>query len=182
MKDTLRFNVCKDLSLLEGEDASEQCSSGTWAYPSKVNIKQGDSDRVIAVIPMAQEPELQAEYTELSSPRGIKMTLHGPSYPSSTILEPIPQTFVLNLLCNTETSDPEFKSYDGFQAVVEWSAPSGCNFRSEDPSEGDGDKPENETEAVGRGWDGFSFCFSLCLGVISPLARTTTTRHTGRPV
>ena len=43
-----------------------QCGSGTWACLSKTNIKQGESDRVIAVIPIAQEPELQAEYTKLS--------------------------------------------------------------------------------------------------------------------
>jgi hypothetical protein len=87
------------------------------------------------------------------------MTLHGPSYPSSTTLEPIPQTFVLSLLCNPETSGPEFKSYDGSQAVVEWSAPSGCYFGSEDPPEGDGNKPEGETEAVGSGMGWFFFLF-----------------------
>ena len=88
------------------------------------------------------------------------MTLHGPSYPSSTTLEPTPQTFVLNLFCNTETSDPVFKSYDGAQAVVEWSAPAGCSFRSEAPAEGGDDKPEKETEAVGSGIGWF---FLLCV-------------------
>lgn len=150
MTDTLRFNVCKELSLLEGVDAGEQCSSGTWACLSKINTKQGESDRVVAVIPMAQESELRAEYTALSSPRGVKMTLHGPPYPSSITLEPTPQTFVLNLLCNPEASDPEFKSYDGAQAIVEWSAPSGCNL-GEAPAEGGDDKPEREVEAVGSG-------------------------------
>jgi autophagy-related protein 27 len=43
-----------------------QCGSGTWACLSKTNIKQGESDRVVAVIPIAQEPELRAEYTRLS--------------------------------------------------------------------------------------------------------------------
>ena len=43
-----------------------QCDSGTWACLSKTNIKQGESDRVIAVIPIAHEPELRAEYTRLS--------------------------------------------------------------------------------------------------------------------
>ncbi|KAH9176497.1 autophagy-related protein 27, partial [Lactarius sanguifluus] len=151
MTDTLRFNVCKELSLLEGVDAGEQCSSGTWACLSKVNIKKGESDRLVAVIPMAQESELRAEYAALSSPRGVKMTLHGPPYPSSITLEPTSQTFVLNLLCNTEASDPEFKSYDGAQAIVEWSVPSGCGFRSEAPAEGGDDKPEREVEAVGSG-------------------------------
>jgi hypothetical protein len=43
-----------------------QCGSGTWACLSKTNIKQGELDRVIAVIPIAQESELRAEYTKLS--------------------------------------------------------------------------------------------------------------------
>jgi hypothetical protein len=43
-----------------------QCSSGTWACLSKTNVKQGESDRVIAVIHIAQDPELRAEYTRLS--------------------------------------------------------------------------------------------------------------------
>ncbi|KAH9012532.1 hypothetical protein EDB85DRAFT_1848838, partial [Lactarius pseudohatsudake] len=135
------------------------CSSGTWACLSKVNIKQGESDRVVAVIPMAQESELRAEYAALSSLRGIKMTLHGPPYPSSITLEPTPQTFVLNLLCNTEASDPEFESYDGVQTIVEWSAPSGYNFR-EAPAEGGDDKSEREVEAVGSGI-GWFFLFLI---------------------
>ncbi|KAH9994009.1 autophagy-related protein 27 [Russula vinacea] len=138
MTDTLRFNVCKELSPLEGVGSGDQCSSGTWACLSKTNIKQGESDRVIAVIPIAQEPELQAEYTQLSSPRGVKITLHGPSYPSATTSEPTPQVFVLNLLCETEETEPQFQSYDGARAVVEWSAPSGKS-------------PEKEAEAVGSG-------------------------------
>jgi len=43
-----------------------QCGSGTRACLSKTNIKQGESDRVIAVIPIAQEPELRTEYNKLS--------------------------------------------------------------------------------------------------------------------
>ncbi|KAH9176535.1 hypothetical protein EDB89DRAFT_73832 [Lactarius sanguifluus] len=62
--------------------------------------------------------------------------------------------YALNLLCNTEASNPEFKSYDGAQAIVEWSAPSGCSFRSVAPAEGGDDKPERGVEAVGSaiGW------------------------------
>ncbi|KAI9458550.1 type II membrane protein [Russula earlei] len=146
MTDTLRFNVCNALSLLEDVSSDDQCPNGTWACLSTTNIKQGVSDRVVAVIPIAHEPELQAEYTMLSSPRGVKITLHGLSYPSPTTSEPTPQAFVLNLLCATEQSQPQFSSYDGTQATVEWSAPSGCNFRS--PTEGDSETPK---EAVGSG-------------------------------
>jgi autophagy-related protein 27 len=90
------------------------------------------------------------------------MTLHGPPYPSSTTLEPAPQEFVLNLLCATEVSEPEFKSYDGNRVVVEWSAPPGCSFRSEVPAE-EGDKtPEREVEAVGSGIGWFFLLFVFC--------------------
>jgi autophagy-related protein 27 len=90
------------------------------------------------------------------------MTLHGPAYPSSTTLEPTPQEFVLDLLCATEEGQPEFKSYDGARALVEWSAPAGCYFRSEPPSGGDGKTPDKEAEAVGSGigWFFLLFVFS----------------------
>jgi len=164
MTDTLRFNICKELSLLEGVGSGDQCGSGTWACLSKTNIKQGESDRVIAVIPIAQEPDLRAEYTRLSSPRGVKMTLHGPAYPSSTTLEPTPQELVLDLLCATEEGQPEFKSYDGALALVEWSAPAGCNFRSEQPSGGDGKTPDKEAEAVGSGVGWFFLLLFIAFG------------------
>jgi len=86
------------------------------------------------------------------------MTLHGPTYPSSTTLEPTPQEFVLSLLCATEEAQPEFKSYDGARALVEWAAPAGCNFRS-DPSGGDGKTPDKEAEAVGSGVGWFFLLF-----------------------
>jgi hypothetical protein len=91
------------------------------------------------------------------------MMLHGPSYPSSTTLEPTPQAFVLNLLCATEASEPEFKSYDGAQAVVEWSAPSGCGFRGDSPTDEDSKPPEKEVESVGSGigWFFLLFVFHL---------------------
>ncbi|KAI0266701.1 autophagy-related protein 27 [Gloeopeniophorella convolvens] len=151
MKDTLRFNVCKELTPIGDVDAVDQCSSGTWACLSKTNVKQGQTDRVVAVIPVAQESELRAEYTKLSSPRGVKMTFHGPSYPSPTTSEPTPQLFVLNLLCSTEASEPEFKSYDGAQATVEWSAPGGCYFVPDESAGDDETPPEKEVEAVGSG-------------------------------
>jgi hypothetical protein len=87
------------------------------------------------------------------------MTQHGPSYPSSTTLESTPQEFVLDLLCATEETEPQFKSYDGARAVVEWKAPSGCHFRSEAPGGGDSKTPEKEAEAVGSGIGWFFLLF-----------------------
>jgi hypothetical protein len=102
------------------------------------------------------------------------MLLHGPSYPSSTTLEPTPQSFVLNLLCETEESEPQFRSYDGAQAVVEWSAPAGCSFRSEAPNGGDNKTPEKEAETVGSGigWFFLLFVFSFVLKDDTLLTRT----------
>ena len=87
------------------------------------------------------------------------MTLHGPAYPSSTTLEPTPQEFVLDLLCATEESQPEFKSYDGTRALVEWSMPAGCNFRSDPSDGGDGKTPDKGAEAVGSGVGWFFLLF-----------------------
>lgn len=92
MTDTLRFNVCKELSLLEGVSPGDQvrirnipkfaftddllqCGSGTWACLSKTNIKQGESDRVVAVIPIAQEATLREEHSKLSCAFVVTMVL-----------------------------------------------------------------------------------------------------------
>jgi len=61
-------------------------------------------------------------------------------------------------LCATEESQPEFKSYDGARAVVEWSAPAGC---SEAPSGGDDKTPDKEVKAVGSGIGWFFLLFVL---------------------
>ena len=62
-------------------------------------------------------------------------------------------------MCETEETEPQFQSYDGARAVVEWSAPSGCNFRSDTPSGGDSKSPEKEAEAVGSGIGWFFLLF-----------------------
>jgi autophagy-related protein 27 len=87
------------------------------------------------------------------------MLLHGPPYPSSTTLEPTPQALVIILLCATEMSEPKFKSYDGTQAVVEWSTPSGCGFRAGAPTDEDSQPPEKEVESVGSGIGWFFLLF-----------------------
>ncbi|KAH9961290.1 autophagy-related protein 27 [Russula dissimulans] len=152
MTDTLLFNVCGEISSPGDVNPGDQCPSGTWACLTKTNIKHGESDRVVAVVPIAQEQELRAEYTRLTSPPGVKITLHGPSYPSSTTLEPTPQAFVLDLLCAGEQSEPQFKSYNGSQVIVEWHAPAGCGSRSGSPPEKDGKSPEKEAVGSGVGW------------------------------
>ena len=67
------------------------------------------------------------------------------------------QSLSLSILCDTAFSNPTLVSRDDSQASVQWHAPAGCSFSSEDPSKG-GDKDENdgnsapeETKSVGSG-------------------------------
>ncbi|KAI0063520.1 hypothetical protein BV25DRAFT_1883291 [Artomyces pyxidatus] len=161
--DAVRFNVCGELAPLDGVGAGDQCASGTRACLTKTNKKEGEADRVVAVVPVAQVSETPA-YAALSSPRrGLSITLHGASYPSSDAsADPIPQSFVLDLLCDTEVLDPIFKSYDGSQVHVEWSAPAGCEFKGDDEpkqdegsgggKEGGGETDDDESVGSGIGW------------------------------
>ncbi|KAA1473939.1 hypothetical protein DENSPDRAFT_803280 [Dentipellis sp. KUC8613] len=162
MQDTIRFNICGELNILDDVDERDQCPSGTRACLTKVNKKDSESDRVVAVVPLAQTSGLHEEHAILSSPRGLNIKIHGPPYPSSGSAEPIPQAFKLSLLCSTETSDPVFKSYEDGEAHVEWSTPAGCGFQGdEEPPKGDdktgggsgsGDEKEEESVGSGIGW------------------------------
>ena len=90
--------------------------------------------------------------------KGLSLIFKGPSYPSSTTLDLVPQTFNIRILCATDTSDPKFVSYDGKEAQVEWSSSAGCGFSApgdgsspEKPSDDEGKGGEPETEKVGSG-------------------------------
>lgn len=131
---------------------------------TKTNTK-GDSDRIIAVVPVAQTEDLKPQYSALScmlesitqarfnvhifpaAPKGLSITLHGSSYSSSST-ELIPQSFNISLLCATEASDPIFKSYEAGQVSVEWSVIAGCGFS------GDKEPPKHEDDNGGGGSEG----------------------------
>jgi len=160
MEDTVRFNLCGELNALDGVDEADQCPSGTTACLTKTNKKGSESDRVVAVIPVAQTSEPKPDYSILSSPKGLSMIMHGASYPSSSSADPIPQSFNLSLLCSTDMSDATLKSYDGSQVRVEWSAPAGCGFQGDEepPTNGGGDEggdrdgeKDDSQQSVGSG-------------------------------
>jgi autophagy-related protein 27 len=195
MTDTLRFNVCSELSLLEGVGSGDQVrirsilkapiqiicavwqrdvgvsqqdkhqtrrvgqSRCSYPYCAGARVTGGIHQAIMCVCRHHGFRGMLIDLPFAPAPRGVKMTLHGPAYPSSTTLEPTPQEFVVDLLCATEESQPEFKSYDGTRALVEWSAPAGCNFRS-DPSSGeDGKTPDKEAVGSGIGWFFLLFVF-----------------------
>ncbi|KDQ57471.1 hypothetical protein JAAARDRAFT_177653 [Jaapia argillacea MUCL 33604] len=153
--DKATFNLCDNLKIQDGVAAGDQCPDGTRACLTKTNTKGSNSDRVVAVIPLAQSAALKPEYSSLSSSKGISLVLHGSPYPIAA--EPIPQSFNLTLLCSQEASEPKFISYDGVQLKVEWSAPAGCSESQQPPKDdeskgpGDGGK-EEESVGSGIGW------------------------------
>ncbi|KAH7929905.1 hypothetical protein BV22DRAFT_1001917 [Leucogyrophana mollusca] len=161
MIDELRFDICAELSALDGVSEQDQCPSGTRGCLRKTNRKGDDSDRIVAVIPVAQSSSLNPAYSTLSSPKGLSITFHASSYPASA--NPTPQSLKVTLLCESAVSDPKFSSYENGQVAVEWSAPAACGSTSDekektpppkeddDKTGGGGDKAE-ERVGSGMGW------------------------------
>ena len=92
--------------------------------------------------------------TLLAAPsKGISLTLKGPSYPDPYTGETKPQSFNVRILCDTDTKDPTFTSYDGAAMWIEWHAKAGCPMGAgepaptPDPNDGDG----NSENSVGSG-------------------------------
>ena len=88
----------------------------------------------------------------------MQLTYAGASYPSIIGADPVTQHFNLELLCDTETSGVEFRSYDGQDLWVGWKAPAGCELGvppdedTKKPDEGGGDSSGGDKEeAVGSG-------------------------------
>lgn len=71
--------------------------------------------------------------------------MKGSSYPNSAKGEDAPQSFNLNVYCDTEQSEPSFKSYNGTDLWIEWQAPAGCAM-SDVPSD---DSPDSGSGSGG---------------------------------
>ncbi|KAI0355747.1 hypothetical protein OH77DRAFT_1436816 [Trametes cingulata] len=158
-KDEVTFNLCADLERKSDVPSEDQCPPGTRACLVRTNRKDGHSDRVFSVIPLANSSADAVTYSSLSSPKGLELTFAGPSYPSVVDAEPIPQFFHLKLLCSPgpEPSGLNFTSYDGKDLRLEWSAAAGCPFGGpkedeEKPGEGgDSGSGGDKEESVGSG-------------------------------
>jgi hypothetical protein len=109
-----------------------------------------ETDRIVAVIPIAQTSSFKPELAVLSSPKGLTVIMHGGEYPSPA--NPIKQSLHVTLLCAPgESGEPVLKGYEAGQVKVEWSAQGACGF--EDPEGGDGSDGggEKKEERVGSG-------------------------------
>jgi autophagy-related protein 27 len=173
MIDTLRFDLCADLKLLDGVKEGDQvrarrhlsqviyidlrnvqkCPTGTRACLTKTNRKQDETDRITVVIPIAQSA-LKPNVASLLSPKGLSIIMHGADYPSSS---PTPHFLNVTLLCSPDdTGDPSFTEYHKGQAKVEWRVPAAC--ASEGPSDDDrsggggGENKKEERVGSGMGW------------------------------
>ncbi|EPT04482.1 hypothetical protein FOMPIDRAFT_1021764 [Fomitopsis schrenkii] len=141
MVDKVKFNLCADLDREGSIDERDQCPLGTRACLTTVNQKDGESDRVVSVIPLSTS-ESVVEYSSLSSPRGIQLMFKGPTYPDSSD-DSEEQSFNLRLLCASQSSGLTFSDYDGGAVWAEWSAPEGCGSDAP-PSDSDEDKPNDD--------------------------------------
>ncbi|KAJ3979692.1 autophagy-related protein 27 [Lentinula detonsa] len=159
MVDSLTFNICDDLTV-QGEVAEiDRCPSETRACLTKINQKQDQEDRIVAVIPVAESNALNASFSKLSSPSGLSIVMHGQSYPAGSDNSK-DQSFKLNLICNKNADDPEFVSYDGSQVEVQWRNPAACgseagddNGNGDDSDSGNGsDSEDKESVGSGIGW------------------------------
>lgn len=147
--DELSFDLCDDLSKKDGVAEDDQCPPGTRACLTETNKKEGDGDRIVSVIPLAQSASA-VELKALTSPKGLSLTFEGSPYPAT---DPIPQSFNLTLLCATEISELKFLSYGAGQLRVEWSAPAGCDFKpSNDGKEDEKGDQEEKNVGSGVGW------------------------------
>ncbi|KIJ49493.1 hypothetical protein M422DRAFT_27858 [Sphaerobolus stellatus SS14] len=142
----LRFNVCQAVSKKEGVSDDDQCPSGTRACLTINNKKKGSDDRIVSVIPIAQDDALKPDIIPVSDPDGLSVTLHGSSYPDSSGK---PQSLNITLLCSrNEDMDPTFTKYDTVTGVlsIEWKNIAGCLNRSGDDKDGDKNKGGDEGE------------------------------------
>ncbi|KAI0705117.1 autophagy-related protein 27 [Cerioporus squamosus] len=158
IEDKVTFNLCEELKQKSDVPDDEQCPSGTRACLTRTSRKGDNDPQVISVILLANSSASAVTYKHLTSPKGIQLTYAGASYPSTIGADPTPQHFNLELLCDTETSEVEFNSYDGKDLWLSWKAPAGCELGvspdedTKKPDDSGGDGPGGDKEqAVGSG-------------------------------
>ncbi|KAI0028143.1 autophagy-related protein 27 [Vararia minispora EC-137] len=155
MTDIIDFFICGgELNQKDDVASGDQCPAGTTACLIKTNTKDSESSpqRIVAVIPVAQSSH-NPDYTTLESPKGIRITRSGAMYPASDGQQ---QSLVFDLLCepNNDAGQPEFMSYDGKSATIQWKHEAACPFKgSTPPPEGDEEKGGDSSSAGSSlGW------------------------------
>lgn len=160
MVDSIRFNLCADL---ESSDLPEQdqCPGGTRACLTKTNKREGEQDRIIAVIPLATTGTASPEYSALTGSDGFTVLLHGKAYPENGTN----QNFNITLVCSQEASDPTFVDYNNGLGSVKWSTPAACPKKKGDPPPTD--KPDETHEPSSPPGSGIGWFFLLLFLVLA---------------
>jgi len=158
MHDVLRFNICGDLKHQDDLKEPDQCGQGTRACFTTTNKKEGEQERIITVVPVAQSSSdytIQAFSTQSS--KGLTLTLSAGPYPN----DGPKQTLKIVMNCADETQEPKFTGYDGSQAAIEWNVVEACGSNADKPpNTGDDSTPPNdEPGGSSMGW----FFFILLL-------------------
>lgn len=148
MIDTVTFDLCADLHQKDGVSEADQCYSGTRACLTKTNRKEGEADRIVAVVPVALSSGA-VSYNTNSSSQSLILSYPGASYPDPSGSDPIPQTFHVKLLCTKDASEPQFLYYNHSDLLVVWRTPAACSS-SEQPDAPPDDKPDG---GIGDGSD-----------------------------
>ncbi|KAG7098577.1 hypothetical protein E1B28_000508 [Marasmius oreades] len=153
MEDIVVFNLCEDLKAKEGVSERDQCPPGTRCCLTKVNKKDGEPDRTVAVLPVVQTASLNLSSSIITSPKGLSLVFYGASYPPSG--SGTPQSLNMTLLCTAEGSGPQLKSYNGTEIQVEWNTPSACGTMENDDGKndekGDDSRGDGSKQSVGSG-------------------------------
>ncbi|KAG8704632.1 hypothetical protein FRC09_003419 [Ceratobasidium sp. 395] len=161
MHDSLRFNICGDLKHQDGVKDVDQCGQGTRACLTTTNKKEGEQDRVVSVVPLAQS---SSDYTiqpfSSDSGKGLTLILNAGAYPS----DGSKQSLKVVMLCTKETQAPKLTGYDGTQATIEWYVVEACGSKStgDPPKTGGGSTPSNE-DAGGSSMGWFFFILFLVI-------------------
>jgi len=168
--DSVRISLCSDLMPQKEVSDADQCPPGTRICLTKTNHKEGESDRITGVVPLAQSIALNASYMPLSSPtKGVSILLHGAPYPHPIDAADVDQSVNISVLCTPGSeSQPTIKSYSGERLELEWLSEAGCGFAAEDDEKHDDSNPGNggaprSTSLSSVGW--FLLLLLIAFGV-----------------
>ncbi|KAF8313130.1 hypothetical protein DL93DRAFT_1204545 [Clavulina sp. PMI_390] len=123
MRDRLTLNLCTPVTeSTEGADG-DKCPADTYACWRTWNLRGGENDRVVTVIPMATKSGLSPTVEQLSAGK-ISIHLHGGVYPPDGGRS---QSLTVNLECSQEDQNPILESHDDAGAIVSWKTKTACH-------------------------------------------------------
>ncbi|KAG9110205.1 hypothetical protein FRC07_008222 [Ceratobasidium sp. 392] len=131
------------VSSISAGGSISQCGQGTRACLTTTNKKEGEQDRVVSVVPLAQSSsDFTIQPFSSDSGKGLTLILNAGAYPS----DGSKQSLKVVMFCDKETQVPKLTNYDGSQATIEWHVVEACGSQStgDPPKSGGGSSPSGE--------------------------------------